>query len=83
LSAFQPADAKRDETIERLLGSRLSDVLSQGLSCLPESNLRNLIRHPWLMLEHQERIFQDGSSYHEAAIREGSSRFFRSGGPFN
>ena len=63
LSAFHPADAPRGGTIESFLGSRLNDVLSRGLSALPESNLRELIRHPWLLLDLQERIFIEGSSY--------------------
>ena len=60
LSSIHPIDNPQMETLESLLGSQLNDVLSGGLSVLSDAVLRSLIRHPWLLLDLQEKIFVDG-----------------------
>ena len=63
LSAAHPAGPPQSETLETLLGAKLKSVLSRGLSSLSESELRQLVGHPWLLMELQERIFIDGGDY--------------------
>jgi hypothetical protein len=50
-------------TLDELLGDELSDVLASGLSVLPEHQLRELLKHPTLLLDLQERILLEGGPY--------------------
>lgn len=46
-----------------LLGSQADAVLTRGLQVLAESQLRQLLLHPRLLLELQERVLRDGGEY--------------------
>lgn len=66
LAAVHPVEAPHTETLDELLGPQLKDVLSRGLSVLPEARLRNLLRHPWLLFDLQEQILIDGGKHWSA-----------------
>jgi hypothetical protein len=50
-------------TLDDLLGSQRLDVLNRGLSVLPTATIRNLLRHPRLLLDLQELVLEHGGPY--------------------
>src|SRR5262245_31285029 len=62
--AKPPADSIRDR-----LGELLPAVLSAGLSSLPPTELRHLLRQPHHLLELQEIILTEGGHYWDTVPR--------------
>ncbi len=57
-------------SVKGLIGRDLDAVLSDGLSSLPRSTLKQLLRNPRLLLELQELALISGSRYWDALVRQ-------------
>ena len=55
--------------LEEICGDRLRDVFRRGLSSLSPEQIQNLIRHPWRLLELQEKVFVEGGAYWSSVPR--------------
>ncbi len=63
LSAVHGSHAGQNRSLEAVLGSDLGRVLEGGLSAVPHSVLRELLRNPRGLLDLQERLLIDGGVY--------------------
>jgi hypothetical protein len=50
-------------SIEAICGEQLSAVLERGLSALPDAQVRELLRHPRLLYELQDKLLVDRTAY--------------------
>lgn len=53
----------KNSTLADVCGSKLEDVLQQGLSKMDAVQIRSLLRQPQLLVELQEKVLVDGGSY--------------------
>lgn len=63
LSAVHSDTAREEVTLAAILGQNLPGVLKSGLTVVPPAVMRNLLRHPRCLLDLQEQILIEGSSY--------------------
>jgi hypothetical protein len=61
LAVTGPGDKGR--SLEEAIGPSLGDVLEKGLGVLDDDQLHQLMIHPHLLFDLQDRIFVDGGSY--------------------
>jgi hypothetical protein len=55
--------AEPPHPLETILGSQRDAVLAGGLTALPSDRLRDLLRHPRLLIDLQDLIFESGRPY--------------------
>lgn len=72
VAALDVVHAKRQldppPSLDDVLGEHASEVLQRGLASLPLGSLRRLMHHPRVLLDLQERVLVEGSSYWQGLL---------------
>lgn len=60
---FEDADQEVHQSLQSIWGDKFVRITQEGLSCLDQKELGYLLRHPQLLGELQDAIFQRGGDY--------------------
>jgi len=57
------ADQDHDLTVDAVCGEQWTSILQNGISELTQAQLQQLLTHPYLLMELQERVLLEGEEY--------------------